>query len=383
MTISARALNRTTLARQLLLTRETLDVPDAVRRVVALQAQHPASPYLALWNRLDGFDPIGLDRAFAEYEVVKSNVPRMTLHAVHAGDYGAFREALELSLRGAKLLDRRFTISGLTLDDADALVPELQEYAREPRTAAECEAWLEERVGAEATKPAWWGLRQYAPLLRAPGSEPWAFNHRVSYIAPPTRPVTADADVSARALATMIRRYLEGFGPAAVADMGLFGQVYRSKVKEAIDAHAGDLVQLEGPGGEALYDVPGAPYADDDVPAPPRLLGMWDNVLLAHDDRDRVIPREYRQLVTRKNGDVLPTLLVDGYVAGVWRAMDSGLEATAFRRLDEDVWEALDTEAGSLRQLLADRDPLVYARYGHWWEKLAGAGAETREPGAA
>jgi len=378
MTISARVLNRTTLARQLLLGREALDVPEAVRRVVALQAQHPASPYLALWNRLDGFDPTQLDDAFATYTVVKSNVPRMTLHAVHADDYRAFREALERSLRGAKLLDRRFTVSGLTLDDADAIVADLREFAAEPRTAAACEAWLHERVGAEAKGPAWWGLRQYAPLLRAPGREPWSFGQRVSYVAPPTRPVTADRDASAKALATLIRRYLEGFGPATVADMGLFGMVYRSQAKEAIDAHAPDLERLEGPNGEVLYDVAGAPYADEDVPAPPRLLGMWDNVLLAHDDRDRVIPAEYRKHVTRRNGDVLPTLFVDGYVAGVWRAVDSGIEATAFHRLDDDVWEALDAEARSLRALLAERDPLVYGRYGHWWEKLAGTGAEVR-----
>jgi len=257
MTLSARVLNRTTLARQLLLAREALDVPEAVRRLVALQAQHPASPYLALWNRIDGFDPAQLDEAFAAYTVVKGNVPRMTLHAVHADDFPPYREALEVSLRAAKLGDRRFRMSGLSVDEADALVTQLVEFATEPRTAAACEAWLEARVGAEAKKPAWWGIRQYAPLLRAPADEPWAFNQRVSYVAPPGRPVLADSDVSARSLATLTRRYLAGFGPASVADIGLFCQVYRTKVKEAIDAHAADLVQLQGPNGQVLYDVPG------------------------------------------------------------------------------------------------------------------------------
>src|SRR4051812_981650 len=380
MPISARALNRTTLARQLLLRRERLDVPEAVRRVVALQAQHPASPYLALWNRLDGFDPKQLDAAFAAYDVVKCNVPRMTLHAVHGDDFGTFREALELSLRGAKLHDRRFAVSGVSLDDADALIPQLYDFTREPRTAAACEAWLGEQVGDEARKPAWWGLRQYAPLLPAPGAEPWSFNQKVSYVAPRARPVLADAAACARSLAVLIRRYLAAFGPSTVADMGLFAMVYRGKAKEAIEAHAPDLERVEGPNGEVLYDVPGAPYADEDAPAPPRLLGMWDNVLLAHADRGHIIPPEYRPHVTRSNGDVLPTLFVDGFVAGVWRATDEALEATAFHALDDDVWEALDAEARTLRELLAGRDPLVYRRYDHWWEKLADAGvaAETR-----
>ncbi len=59
---------------------------------------------------------------------------------------------------------------------------------------------------------------------------------------------------------------------------------------------------------------------------------MWDHVLLAYADRSRVIPPDYRKLVTRSNGDVLPTLLVDGYVAGVWRPVEGGIEATAFHR---------------------------------------------------
>lgn len=113
MTITARELNRSTLARQLLLQRETLAVGDAVRRVVALQAQQAASPYLALWNRLTGFDAADLDTAFAGHEVVKSTLMRITLHAVHIDDFRAFHEAVQPSLRAARLGDR-FTVSGLT-----------------------------------------------------------------------------------------------------------------------------------------------------------------------------------------------------------------------------------------------------------------------------
>lgn len=330
MRITARGLNRATLGRQLLLRRESLGVADAVRRVVALQAQEAASPYLALWNRLTDFDPVDLDAAFADGTVVKSNMVRMTLHAVLANDYQAFREATEPSLRAARLNDDRFRASGLTPEDADVLVPELLAFAGQPRTGAELRAWLEERQGAAAHPGAWWGLRQYAPLLHAPTGGPWSFGSRPSYVAPETRPVLANPDVSAQSLRTLVLRYLEGFGPASVADVAQFAMVQRARTRQALQALAGDLERLAGPNGEELFDIPGALRPDEDAPAPPRLMAMWDNILLAYSDRSRVIPLDYRKLVTRLNGDVLPTLLVDGYVAGVWRSVEEGIEATAF-----------------------------------------------------
>jgi hypothetical protein len=305
MRVTARRLNRSTLGRQLLLRRESLGVADAVRRAVALQA---ASPYLALWNRLTDFDPADLDTAFADGTVVKSNMVRMTLHAVLVDDYQAFREATEPSLRAAKLNDR-FTASRLTVEDADALVPELLAFADQPRTAAECEAWLEQRLGAPPKSGAWWGLRQYAPLLHAPTAGPWSFGYRPSYVAPRTSPLLADPDVSAESLRTLVLRYLEGFGPASVADVAQFAMVQRGRARKALQGLPGDLERLEGQNGEELFDIPGALRPDEDTPAPPRLMAMWDSILLAYSVRSRVIPPDYRKLVTRMNGDVLPTLL--------------------------------------------------------------------------
>src|SRR2546423_2140650 len=106
MRITSRGLTRAALARQLLLRREPIGVVDAVRRVVAVQAQEPASPYLALWNRIARFDPAELDAAFADHQVVKATLMRITLHAVHAGDYRAFREAMDPTLRAARLNGR-------------------------------------------------------------------------------------------------------------------------------------------------------------------------------------------------------------------------------------------------------------------------------------
>jgi hypothetical protein len=100
---------------------------------------------------------------------------------------------------------------------------------------------------------------------------------------------------------------------------------------------------------------------------------MWDSVLLAYADRSRVIPPDYRRLFIHQNGDVLPTLLVDGYVAGVWRPAEGGIEATAFHRLSKEAWRGLEEEASALIAFLADRDPTVYRRYAHWWAKLPSA----------
>lgn len=369
MEISAQSLNRATLARQLLLRRESLDVADAVRRVVALQAQEPASPYVALWNRLSGFDPAGLDAALAGLRTVKATLMRLTLHAVHAEDYRYFREAMEPSLRGARLGDPRFMASGLSAEEAGALVGELLGYADRPRTTAEMGSWIEQRLGAPMEAPAQRMLRQYAPLWHAPTGGPWSFGTRPSYRAAGTRPVLADSDAAAGGLQILIRRYLEGFGPASVADMAQFALVQRARARAAVHALGDGLEQLEGPDGTVLYDVPGAPRPAGDTPAPPRLMAMWDSILLAYADRSRVIPPAYRKHVTRVNGDVLPTLLVDGHVAGVWRPVEGGIEAAAFHALPDDAWEGLAAEARSLLSFLSPRDPRVYRRYDHWWAK--------------
>ena len=172
------------------------------------------------------------------------------------------------------------------------------------------------------------------------------------------------------ALQQLILRYLAGYGPASVADISQFSLIQRSKIRAALKELNDQIERLEGPNGAELFDLPGGLRPDDETPAPPRLLGMWDNVLLAYFVRDRIIPPDYRQVVIRRNGDVLPTLLVDGYVAGIWRAVEGGIEATAFHDLNADVWEALATEAHALTHFLDDRDPEVYRRYHHWWDKL-------------
>ncbi|MFB7188290.1 winged helix DNA-binding domain-containing protein [Streptomyces sp. NPDC056230] len=372
MMTTARELNRATLSRQLLLEREPLSVPDGVRRVVALQAQHPASPYLALWNRLTDFASAELDAGFTGRSVVKATLMRITLHAVHAEDYPVFRAAMQPTLYASRL-GFRFAATGLTPADADELVPELLAFTRSPRTSAQMQAWVEERTGAEKKDGAWWGLKAYAPLHHAPTDAPWSFGPRPSFVAAGTGPAATGRAVEPQALRTLILRYLAGFGPASVADVAQFAMVRRAPVREALGALDGAVEQLRGPDGVTLFDLPGASRPPADTPAPPRLMAMWDSILLAYADRSRVIPPAYRPLVIRRNGDVLPTLLVDGHVAGVWRPVDGGIEATAFHPLSATTWDGLAAEARSLSALLGDREAAVYSRYHHWWAKLPDA----------
>ena len=193
MKITARGLNRARLGRQMLLRREKLGVVDAVHRIVALQAQEPATPYIALWNRLARFDPSDLDRAFAEAAVVKGQLMRITLHAVDVADYPAFHLAMQRSLRAARLHDRRFTRTGLTIANAEALMPEVLAFTAEPRTNAEAEAWLDERLGATEKPGVWWAFRQYGPIWHRPTGGPWSFGARPSHVAARPDPATDPA----------------------------------------------------------------------------------------------------------------------------------------------------------------------------------------------
>ena len=365
--LTARQLNRATLHRQHLLARARVPAVEAVRRVVAIQAQEPASPFVALWNRVAAFDADDLHRAFAAGEIVKATLLRITLHAVTLHDHGPFRAAMESNLRAARLNDDRFKATGLTPADADRLIPDLVAFARSPRTKEEIEAHLTEAVGSTPPPGLWWALRTVAPLVHAPTGGPWSFGLRPSFLAAPAPVADLDPEASLRRLAW---RYLEAFGPATAADFAQFAMQKRTVARATFEALAERLHRHDGPEGLAVFDLPEGAVPDGDTPAPPRLLPMWDSTLLAYDDRRRLIPEDLRSLVIRRNGDVLPTLLIDGFVAGVWRPVEDGIEVAPLRPLDDDTWHDVTTEARALLEFLRSRDPTIYRRYAGWWSKL-------------
>lgn len=363
----ARELTLATLHRQQLLQRAALPVPDAVRRIFAVQAQEPASPYLALWNRVADLAAEDVDRAFAEGELIKATLLRITLHAVTADDHAALHVAMRASLRRSRLRDRRFLDGGLSEADADAALAHLLTDAlHSPRGNAELEALLRE-AGYGAPPPGlWWALRSYGPVRHAVTGGPWSFGARPAYVAAEPLP-DADADSDA-AVRHYVRRYLAAFGPATVRDMAQFSLLGRPVLRAAAEAEvaAGTLDRADGADCFDIADAPETP----DVEAPPRLLPMWDSVLLAYADRSRIVPDEYRPHVIRRNGDTLATVLVDGRVAGVWQASRDGVEVGAFVPFTARTWRQLQAEAAALHGFLADRDPEVYRRHRRWWDTL-------------
>lgn len=365
-------LNRSTLRRQLLLERADVPVVEAVGRAVAIQAQEPAAPYVALWNRVEGFDPVALDGAFDTGALLRATLMRVTLHVVTAADHPVFRSAMLPRLRASRVNDRRFRDEGLEPDDADALLTDLAAVAGEARSPAELVEALGDRLGRQVPQRVWWALRTYGPVVRTPDASAWSFGRGVSFVAAPTR----DDDLPDRdeAVRLLVHRSLRGFGPSSVADLARFTLLRRATVRAAIEGLGDRVVKCVGPDGVALFDDADSTVGDGDEPAPPRLLGMWDSTLFAHVDGARLMADDLRPVVVRRNGDTLPTVLVDGRVAGVWRHVPDGIEVTPLARIDDDVWEGLAGEASSLLAMVDGRDEAVFGRYARWWDRLPSEG---------
>jgi hypothetical protein len=299
---------------------------------------------------------------------VKASLFRFTLHAVDAADLSWARAAMQSRARDAgyhAVLDD----SGLTAERVDDLLERLSTVMAEPHGHADMERVLSELV-PEADDPArlWSALRVVGSFRHATTTDPWSFGRRPTFL-----PCTAAAHDELAATAELVRRYLTAFGPATVADMSQFTILKRSALREVVESMA-DVVTVAGPDGAQLVDVngDGPPPEADMATLPPRLLGMWDSVLLAYADRSRVIPDEHRPHVIRRNGDVLPTVLVDGLVRGVWRTSADAIEVRALEPLDDATLNSLDEEARDLRELLAHREPTVFSRFGRWWDRLPG-----------
>lgn len=373
-TLSADQLNRTTLARQLLLDRVDLDVVAAVERVFAIQAQSPASVHLALHARVDDLDLDDVDEALRSHALVRASLLRVTLHVVTAADHQLVRTAMLPTLRASRVHDRRFAAAGLAPRDADRLVEDVVAFASTPRTRTDVLAWLDERIGGDAEPRLWWALRTYAPWITAPTGGPWAYPHAPAYVAAAhglSTELVAEGDPAhTAAVAHVVRRFLAAFGPATAQDIASFTLLRQRVLRPVLAALADELVEHDGPGDRPLLDVPDGVVHAADTPAPPRLLPMWDSVLLANHGRTRVLPDRHRGEVVRRNGDVLPAMLVDGHVRGVWRATQEGIELRALEPLADETWDALAGEAAGLAVVLAARDPEVYSRHASWWRTL-------------
>ncbi|MER6276808.1 winged helix DNA-binding domain-containing protein [Streptomyces sp900105245] len=322
--LDARALNRATLERQLLLRRAPLPAQDAVRHLLGLQAQNVEPPYVALAARLDGFAPQALSDLMASREVARLVTLRSTIHTHTADDCLGLRPFVQPA-RDRELGQFRAGLDGVDLGRLAALARELVEA--EPRTMAGLRRALGTEwpdadpralaVAARCTLP----LVQVTPRGLWGGSGQVALTTAEHWLGRPARPAPSTESV--------VLRYLAAFGPASVKDMQTWAGLTR--LRDAFERLRPRLLTFRDENGVELFDLPDAPRPDPDTPAPPRFLPEFDNLLLSHADRARVVPPALHGR-NRQGNQAYRTLLVDGFLAGLWKPDGDALVVEFFTR---------------------------------------------------
>ncbi len=346
--ISDRALGRATLARQLLLERAPIGVAEAVARVGPLQAQEPRPPFVALWSRIAGFTREALAAALGERSVVRAVWMRATLHMTTADDFLALRSTIQPSLAAAAagIAKQRDTT-----DDPGAVAAEAGRLLADGALdRAELAAGLAAAFPDGEERALAYIARMHLPLVVAPTGDPWAFG-RSSRFADAAAWLGAEV-APEPAPAALARRYLAAFGPASAADLKAFTGL--GEARAVLEGMAEELVVLRS-GRRTLYDLRDAPRPHEDVPAPPRLLAPFDSLVLAHQDRSRLVADEHRPALISKNLRIPATFLVDGVVAGIWTLERGKVALAPFGRLAAADRRALAAEAGSLEAFVAGR----------------------------
>jgi hypothetical protein len=345
-TLSRMQLNRATLARQMLLERAPVTAVAAVERLAGMQAQEPKHPCIGLWTRVEGFDRDELLRALKRREIVRATLMRSTLHLMSAADYAALRMALQPSM---SIAQRVLGVSGEL--DVDAVLPAARELLHGRALAFdEIRARLQESFPEVNHRALGYAVRTLLPLVMVPSeAERWGFA-RIASFAPADEWLDeplAEADAEA-----LVTRYLGAFGPAAAKDVQTWSGV--GAMRAVLDRMRDRLEVFVDERGRELFDLPDAPRPDADVPAPPRLLPEFDNLVLAHDDRTRIVADEHRPRVTTKNLRVRATFLVDGIVRGTWSIAVKRKVAT----LALDPFEALPKR--SVKELEREGEALLH-----------------------
>ena len=313
--LSLRALNRATLARQMLLERRKLSATQAVERLAGLQAQAPNPPYIGLWSRIEGFRREQLTEALRKRRIVRMSTLRATLHLMTAQDALAWRPLLEpVHQRGLLGSSHKKELEGL--DRAAVIAAGRALLGEQPRTGAELGQALGLRwKGREAASLAAL-IRNNLPLVHLPPAGTW--NSRQNAVLQPLGDWLGDAVEAAPATQDdLLLRYLAAFGPATLADAGAWSGL--TGWKAVAERLRPQLRVFAGEDGQEFFDLPRAPRPDPGTPAPPRLVAEWDNLLLSHADRSRVLSEAHRARVFTINGIVRGTVLLDGFVAGTWK----------------------------------------------------------------
>ena len=350
--LSERALNRATLARQYLLERAPVRAIDAIGHLAGMQSQAPLAPYVGLWTRLRGFAPGELATLTEDRQVVRLQLMRNTVHLVRA------RDALDWCALFTPLRTAEFNANfraGTAGADLSALLDEAGRLlAERPRSRAELGRLLAERWPQAEPRALGYAVTLHLVLCQVPprgvwgkgGAATWA--PLADWLEAPLGSEPADASVNALVDA-LVLRYLGAFGPASVADVQTWSGLTRLReVLERLPVRT-----FRGHAGQALYDLPDAPRPAEDTPAPPRFLPEYDNLLLSHSDRTRVIPHRRPVPLPPGNGASGGTFLIDGWWQGSWQLRDQQLRIRPFVALRPADRDALLAEAAGLCAFIA------------------------------
>jgi hypothetical protein len=347
--LGPRELNRALLERQLLLSRADRPVAATVEHLLGLQAQATLPPYLGLWSRLRDFDPHELGRMLNEREVVRLTLMRGTVHLVTPRDAALLRPLVQVVIeRGHK------GAFGRRMGGAEpaSIVPAVRALLAEdgPRTARQLARSLVGRGIGEDVEAIGNAVRTYVPLGQLPPRGVWGAGGQAKYatledwtgVSPQAEPSIDD----------LVLRYLGAFGPASVMDAQNWSGLTR--LAAVFERLRPQLVAFADDGGRELFDLPDAPRPDADVPAPVRLLGEYDNVLLGHADRSHIIPPGFPWDAMRAHGRFVSNVLVDGMLRATWWLEDEALAIRPFGPLSANERDDVEAEARATIEFLGD-----------------------------
>ncbi|MFL5802566.1 MAG: winged helix DNA-binding domain-containing protein [Roseiflexaceae bacterium] len=352
--LSQRALNRALLARQHLLRRVEMPAADMIAHLVGIQAQAPYAPYIGLWTRLEGFQHAELAQLLTDRLAVRIALMRSTIHLVTARDCLALRPliqpVLERGLNGT--FGKR--LAGLDIQALAAAGRALVE--QQPRTFADLGALLLERWPGRDPLALANAVRALVPLVQIPPRGIWGagglatHTSAEAWLGRPLDPAPTPDE--------MILRYLAAFGPASVRDIQLWSGLTR--LREATERLRPRLRSFRDEHGHELFDLPDAPRPDPETPAPPRFLPEFDNLLLSHADRTRVVSDEHRKRTMTINGVIPGSVLLDGLFYGQWTIKRQRGAATLiidlFEPLPQQGRNALAEEGARLLAFAADAE---------------------------
>ena len=348
--LSLRQLNRTLLARQHLLTRAALDTRSAIESLVALQSQIPNPPYIGLWTRLRRFERDDLTALLESRQVVRAPWLRSTLHLVSAADHQRFQAVIQPAL--ARGLRSFFGPRAKGLD-IERLIQIAKPYleAETPAIGALRDKLLEHMPDQDKQAMAY-AVRSYLPLVQVPPSGTWGVGTRATY-------TTAESwlgPAEPSALGALFRRYLAAYGPASIMDFQTWTGM--TSLKSPLAATLEALAEYRDEAGKACYDLPELTIEDGDAPAPIRFLPEYDNILIAHKDRGRILPEVHRKKVFVSAGRVLGSVILDGFVGAIWRVKREKARATLlvslFETQSDEARAAIEKEGLPLLRFIAD-----------------------------